>query len=1844
MSAKARPLDIAIVGMACRFPGARDVVAFWKNILDGRDVTRDVPPDRWDPSDFFDPGSKAKDRVYCQRGGFLDDPVEFDPAAYGIMPLVVEGGEPEQFLILDTAVAALVDAGIVPGPGLGSRVEVVIGRGNYFNRGNLTRLQHGRIVAQTLALLRELHPEWNKADFEAVRTSLKKSLPPFEGATIAGQVTNATAGVVANRLNLTGASYVVDAASASSLVALDHGARALRERRADVALVGGIYLAVDVDFTMVFTQLGALSRAGQARPFAKDADGTLPGEGVGMVVLKRRRDAERDGDRIYAVVQGIGLASDGRGTSLAAPRARGHVQAMRRAYRRSGIDPGTIGLIEGHGLGVPASDNAELRALRAVFPPSDGFPRKLGAVSSMIGHAMPAAGIAGLIKTALALHHRVLPPTLHADESHPLLDRMRSTVQLNRKTRPWIHGTPSQPRRACVNAFGFAGINAHAILEEHPASADGRTPGVMPHWETEAFLLGAPDRNAWIELGRVLVDWLERDPNQQVPLKDLAFTLNSGQPNFPFRVGIVAGSANELRDRLSGVIERLNQPGSRSIRDARGTYFWDEPLANPGALAFLYPGEGSQYPGMLADLCPHFPEVRALFDTADRLSRTQGHSHVPSEVLFGDTTDGNGALWSMEMAISLVLSSQWALHTLLSKLGLRPDAVLGHSSGEFLALAAAGAVEVDRQFEDRLSEMSTIFERLVQRQEVPEAELVAVATGRPRVEAACRELGGTLMIAMDNCPHQVVVAGTPREAATFMERMRAEGVLCESLPFSRAYHTPAFEGAVGPIRAFYETQPIAPPKVPIYSCALSGRMATEPDAVRAMAVEQWMRCVDFRSTIDAMYGDGVRVFVEVGTRGNLTSFVEDTLRGRPHLAIPANLPRRSSLTQLNHLVAALFAQGVRIQPDLLYARRRPVRIDLARDLAAPAIKPALKLGFPELRLEPEVVASLRERAQADSVLHSSPRETLPLGPARRHREPLTPPRCGDPLPKGERGVFAYDGARQDRNTSPLAGEVGPQRGPGEGYGRHLPFADRTIANDFEGTASVSPKHLNGSAESAFAPAGIRADGMTAIAADSPSREAAMLSYLKTMDAFLETQRQVLRAFQFGGGSVPSNGTNGSFHHVAESSNGVESGNGHAERYSTSGTTTPGHAAHVPAPLPGTTAPVTGPNEAKPSCSEALLEQVARRTGYPREMLDIDLDIEADLGIDSIKRVEILGELQARGFMPQGSDLDQVARCRTLRQVIELMEPANASPSTTACGPWVGTIEHLVPERELRATRWLDARTDPVAHHHTLGGRRVSALDLDRKGLPVLPFTVMAEMIAQAAAVLAPGHVLVGLREVEARRWIKYEEEPFALELRATRDPARPLEVHVGIHGKPGGSGTRRANADQPLVQGIALFGAQRAPAPPAPAWQLPEPRTCRFTAESVYAEQWLFHGPALQAITRMGEASHAGIEGTLRVLPRTGLFADGDASGLVTDPIVLDAFTQLLGAWGLDEYGDGQGDVIFPLKQGELVIYDADPGVGADVECRIYVRETMRHRIRVDADFVVGPEGRLWMQIKDWQDWRFYWPGRYRDHFRCPDGTLIGEPLELPTLPIEDSSRVLAVWLEPPADMTRPVWRDVLEWVQLGPDERLRFRGRKGPETTKTHRLFGRIAAKEAVRRLRNLQGEDPVYPADLEVVADSNGKPFIRSLLEPDRSDLPAISIAHTEGVALALATLDPGARVGIDVERIVEREEGFVEVAFTDDERRCLENVARDDCAEWIARFWCAKEAAAKSTGFGLLVGPASVVVVQADRETGVLTVSLGADLANACREWDERPVKVVTARRGETAWAWTLGERIG
>ncbi|HWL86263.1 MAG TPA: polyketide synthase, partial [Polyangiaceae bacterium] len=437
-----RAVSVAIVGMGCLFPGAPDLDTYFVNLREGKDAITEVSPSRIDPV-FFDRNVRSVDRFYCRRGGFVDAFARFDATRFGVMPVAARGAEPDQLLALEIASRALADAGYQDRPFARDRAAVILGRGGYAGAGRARLEQHVRSAEQIVTTLRALLPDLDEAALARVKSEFQSQLGAAGADAAIGLVPNLAASRIAHRLDLHGPAFTVDAACASALVAVEQGCTELASGRCELVIAGGVHLCQDEAFWSVFCQLGALSPSETIRPFDRRADGLLIGEGIGMVVLKRLEDAERDGDRIYAVVRGSGISSDGRGATLMSPSVEGQVLALERAWGQAGLDPKSIGLLEAHGTGTPAGDAAELTTLARVFGAShesgaraEGDARAvLGSVKSMIGHAMPAAGAAGLIKAALAVYHGVLLPTLHCDEPNPLLDATRFRV--TSRAEPW---------------------------------------------------------------------------------------------------------------------------------------------------------------------------------------------------------------------------------------------------------------------------------------------------------------------------------------------------------------------------------------------------------------------------------------------------------------------------------------------------------------------------------------------------------------------------------------------------------------------------------------------------------------------------------------------------------------------------------------------------------------------------------------------------------------------------------------------------------------------------------------------------------------------------------------------------------------------------------------------------------------------------------------------------------------------------------------------------------------------------------------------------------------------------------------------------------------------------------------------------------------------------------------------------------------------------------------------------------------------------------------------------------------------------------------------------------------
>ncbi|WP_406281968.1 beta-ketoacyl synthase N-terminal-like domain-containing protein [Embleya sp. NBC_00896] len=947
-----RPDDAAIVGIGAVFPGAVDTAAFWRLIESGTDAITDVPPNRWDPALYYAPGTAGEparsDRFYCRRGGFVDELATFDPVRFGIMPAVVAGAEPDQLLALRTSAEAIADAGGEARLPDRSRIGVVFGRGGYMGVATARLDQRVRTAHQLVHILGELAPDLDRARLTAIREAFQASLGPERPEASIGLVPSFTASRIANRLDLGGPSYTVDAACATSLLALDQAAAELRSGRCDAVIAGSVHHCHIATLWSVFTQLRALSPSERIRPFDRGADGTLISEGTGAVLLKRFADAERDGDRIYAVVRAVGVSSDGRAASLMSPLVDGQVRALEQAWRAAGLDPttpGLLGLLEAHGTGTPVGDEAELTTLGKVFGPRQGdrpADVALGTVKSNIGHAMQASGMAGLIKAALALHHRTLPPTLHVADPHPAFAGTRMRPQDRAEDWPV---NPAGSRLAAVDAFGFGGVNAHAVLEQPPAGRAVALPvGRRRPSASDVLTLAAdtPD-----ELARALA----------------AVAAGHGAPGGsagPCRLAVADPTPKRLALAARAVERGVPWRGRAEI------WFTPRPLLGPhapapGRVAFLFPG-----------LEPD-PQPRA-----DDLADLFGHARP----------DITGAEDLVGRAVDALTAGRY-LASALERVGVVPDLLAGHSMGEWTAMVASGMYP---------REAIDVFLGSLRPDSLKVPDLVYAAVGCG-VEVAERHVGaGPVVVSHDNCPNQSVLCG-PRDAvAAVLDELRRDCVVGGELPFRSGFHTPMWEPYLGQVRAAFERLPLGAPRLPVWSATSVAPYPDDAGAVRALTIRHLLEPVRFRELVEELYASGVRVFVQPGA-GSLVGFVHDTLRGCDALAVAAHSTLRPGLAGFRRAAAALWVEGAPIDPGALDApaptpsvgRGPAVRLDLGSPvvglaaaagplrLAAPPRPPVAAGEDPVLAAFRASLAEAEVSATAVAGLRRAPRQAA--GPA-----------------------------------------------------------------------------------------------------------------------------------------------------------------------------------------------------------------------------------------------------------------------------------------------------------------------------------------------------------------------------------------------------------------------------------------------------------------------------------------------------------------------------------------------------------------------------------------------------------------------------------------------------------------------------------------------------------------------------------------------------------------------------------------------------------------------------------------------------------------------------------------------
>lgn len=1127
-----KPCDIAIIGMSCFYPGANSVQRYWTNIINRFNAVTEIPASHWDWRLYYDANPRAPDKIISKWGGFLDD-ITFDPLTYGITPKSLYSIEPMQLFLLEGVRLALADAGYKDRPFNRERTATILGVGG---AGSPLAVSYG---LRTCIPLFDSVPDMPVKASEILEKAAKM-LPEWTEDAFPGILLNVAAGRVANRFNFGGTNYAIDAACGSSLAALYACVRELEMGDCDVAVAMGADTVQTPYSYMAFSKTHALSPRGKCAPFDHSADGIVLSEGIGVVILKRLEDAERDGDKIYAVIKGIGSSSDGKEKGLTAPATLGQLRALSRAYSKANISPSSVGLIEAHGTGTVVGDQTEVQSMSQILQQAGAATHScaLGSVKSMIGHSKCAAGIAGLIKVTLALHHKVLPPTI-VERPNPKANFEKSPLYLNTEARPWTHRS-NAPRTAGVSAFGFGGTNFHAVLEEYKGNYLSQEPSAMSEFPAELFLFrGKRDDliGSVSECHSALADCTHlgelargcwRRAKKDVTLPTLA---------------IVAASVVDLKEKLVLSLENLRST-KEEWNDPRGIYFASKPRPeHDNKIAFLFPGQGSQYPNMLAQVAMAFPEVRQAFDLAEGV--LDGHLEKPlGKFIFPPSTFtpeeeqlAKHLLSRTDVAQPSLGAASMGLFRLLTNFGIKPDYMAGHSYGEYVALAASGAYS-----ETDLIRLSHLRGKVII--EETRTNLGGMVAIEANAEVVSKILLGLddITIANDNSPAQTVISGTDSALIRAIDRLKENGMRCQRLAVSSGFHSPIVASAEKPLREVLEAFSMSSPTVTLFSNTTAACYSNDPSTYAESLAKHLVSPVRFREEILALYDAGARTFVEVGPQGVLTGLVGQTLAGLPHFAIASDLKGRSGIVQLQQMLAQLLVCGVPLSLDRLYQGRTLIE-----------------------------------------------QHSLPLSPT----------------------TWVVNSARSRPIDAPEPHLMGQMRH----VAHHAP----------KSSSSNEVDHM-------------------------------VLRFQDLMGRFLEMQKSVMTSYLQGSPVDVKEFNSQDFANLLAAAPIKE----------------PEAPKFASAPFPSAPIVQKKPAEAMNgnTLTAKLLDLVSKRTGYPKEMLALDLNLEADLGVDSIKRVEILSDLadslgSSDSKKPARFEMEKLTSIMTLGGIVDYLTTALAAAVETS---------------------------------------------------------------------------------------------------------------------------------------------------------------------------------------------------------------------------------------------------------------------------------------------------------------------------------------------------------------------------------------------------------------------------------------------------------------------------------------------------------------------------------------------------------------------------------------------------
>jgi malonyl CoA-acyl carrier protein transacylase len=860
--------SIAIIGMGFRFPGANNPESFWNLLREGVDAITEIPSERWNIDQFYDPKPATPGKMITRHGGFLKQVDQFDPSFFGISPREAESIDPQQRLVLEVAWEAIENAGIAPDKLSGSQTGVFIGIGNY---------DYGRLQSKNLSRLNA-----------------------YDGP-------GTTLGVAANRLsyllNLRGPSLVAETSCSSSLVAVHLACQSLHTKESNLCLVGGVSLMLSPESNIIFSHAQMMAGDDRCKTFDASADGYVRGEGAGVIVLKRLSEALRDGDNVLAIIRGSAVNQDGLSNGLTAPNGPSQQDVIRKALENAGVAPHQISYVEAHGTGTPLGDPIEIKSLKAVLM-EGRQPNQtcyVGSVKTNIGHLEPASGIAGLIKVVLSLQNKQIPPHLHLKQLNPYIKIENTPFAIPTELQKWSVDQGS--RFAGVSAFGFGGTNAHVILEEAPAPV---AVGTNLERSKHLLTLSAKSEKALQELAQSYEAELKSHPG--LSLGDVCFTANTGRSHFNHRLAIVADSTMQLCEQL-GVFAT----GKNAIALVSGQ------IANRKRpkIAFLFTGQGSQYIGMARQLYETVPVFHQALNKCDEILREYLEQPL-LEILYHQTN--SDLLDQTSYTQPALFAIEYALFQLWQSWGIHPDVVMGHSVGEYVAACVAGVFSL----EDGLK---LIAHRGRLMQALPaNGKMVSVLADVATITRAIESCRMEVAIAAFNGSESLVISGEQTQVDVVKANLDSLGIKTKELNVSHAFHSPLMEPMLAEFETIAKQVTYHSPRIPLIS-NVTGHRADES----ITQAQYWLRHVQepvrFAQSLKTLDELGYSVFLEIGPKPILLGMGRQCLTTDAGVWLPSLRPGVDDWQQILDSLAQLYVQGIPVDWsgfDREYMRRKVV--------------------------------------------------------------------------------------------------------------------------------------------------------------------------------------------------------------------------------------------------------------------------------------------------------------------------------------------------------------------------------------------------------------------------------------------------------------------------------------------------------------------------------------------------------------------------------------------------------------------------------------------------------------------------------------------------------------------------------------------------------------------------------------------------------------------------------------------------------------------------------------------------------------------------------------------------------